>query len=42
MENGGNWREFVKQFYRYGVNDRKSGNIRKMEEKENLLLVIYS
>jgi len=33
-----NWREFAKQFYKYGVGDRKSGNIWKM--KKNLLLVI--
>jgi len=31
-------KEFVKQFYKYGVGDRKSGNIWKM--KKNLLLVI--
>ncbi len=33
-----NWKEFAKQFYRYGVGDRKSGNIWKM--KRNLFIVI--
>ncbi|MEM5832397.1 MAG: glycosyltransferase [Candidatus Aenigmatarchaeota archaeon] len=33
-----NWKEFFKQFYKYGVGDRKSGNIWKM--KNNLLLVV--
>jgi glycosyltransferase involved in cell wall biosynthesis len=33
-----NWKEFFKQFYRYGVGDRKSKNILKM--KKNLLLVV--
>jgi len=32
-----NWREFIKQFYKYGVGDRKSGNIWKM--KKNLMFV---
>ncbi|MEM2955021.1 MAG: glycosyltransferase [Candidatus Nanoarchaeia archaeon] len=33
-----NWKEFAKQFYKYGVGDRKSGNIFKM--KTNFLMVI--
>lgn len=33
-----NWKEFFKQFYRYGVGDKKSGNIFKMEK--NLMLVL--
>ncbi|MFH8039115.1 MAG: glycosyltransferase [Candidatus Aenigmatarchaeota archaeon] len=32
------WKEFFKQFYRYGVGDRKSGNLWKMEK--NLMLVM--
>jgi glycosyltransferase involved in cell wall biosynthesis len=31
-----NWKEFAKQFYKYGVGDRKSGNIWKM--KKNLAM----
>jgi hypothetical protein len=33
-----NWKEFFKQFYKYGVGDRKSKNILKM--KKNFLLIV--
>lgn len=33
-----NWKEFAKQFYRYGVGDRKSGNVWKM--RKNLIFVL--
>ena len=32
------WKEFFKQFYKYGVGDRKSGNIWKM--RKNLFLIL--
>jgi hypothetical protein len=35
-----NWKEFFKQFYKYGVGDRKSKNIYGM--KKNLLFIVGS
>jgi Flp pilus assembly protein TadB len=33
-----NWKSFFKQFYKYGIGDRKSGNIWKI--KRNFLFVV--